>query len=47
MLGKKGPFAEFKTGLGALSTIDEKKAAGQAVNEATVAVADRPGGATP
>jgi phenylalanyl-tRNA synthetase alpha chain len=35
LLGKRGPFAMFKTGLGALATIDEKKAAGQAVNEAT------------
>jgi phenylalanyl-tRNA synthetase alpha chain len=39
LLGKRGPFATFKTGLGALATVDEKKAAGQAVNEATVAVA--------
>ncbi len=38
LLGKRGPFATFKTGLGALPTIDEKKAAGQAVNEATIAV---------
>ncbi len=35
LLGKKGPFAEFKTRLGALATVDEKKAAGQAVNAAT------------
>jgi phenylalanyl-tRNA synthetase alpha chain len=28
----------FKTGLGALATVDERKAAGQAVNEATNAV---------
>ncbi len=35
LLGKKGPFAEFKTRLGALATVDEKKAAGHAVNEAT------------
>jgi phenylalanyl-tRNA synthetase alpha chain len=41
LLGKRGPFATFKTGLAALSTVEEKKAAGQAVNEATVAVADR------
>jgi phenylalanyl-tRNA synthetase alpha chain len=40
LLGKRGPFATFKTGLGALSTVDEKKAAGQAVNEATTAVAE-------
>jgi phenylalanyl-tRNA synthetase alpha chain len=39
LLGKKGPFAEFKTRLGALATVDEKKAAGQAVNEATTSVA--------
>jgi phenylalanyl-tRNA synthetase alpha chain len=35
VLGKKGPFAEFKTRLGSLATVDEKKAAGQALNEAT------------
>lgn len=40
LLGKRGPFATFKTGLGALSTVDDKKAAGKAVNEATSAVAD-------
>jgi phenylalanyl-tRNA synthetase alpha chain len=39
LLGKKGPFAEFKTKLGGLATADEKKAAGQAVNEATQRVA--------
>ena len=39
LLGKKGPFAEFKTRLGSLPTVDEKKAAGQAVNEATASVA--------
>jgi phenylalanyl-tRNA synthetase alpha chain len=38
LLGKRGPFATFKTGLGALATVDEKRAAGQAVNEATTAV---------
>ena len=38
LLGKKGPFAEFKTRLGSLATVDEKKAAGQAVNEATALV---------
>ena len=38
LLGKKGPFAAFKTRLGSLATVDEKKAAGQAVNEATSAV---------
>jgi phenylalanyl-tRNA synthetase alpha chain len=41
LLGKRGPFATFKTGLGALKTVDEKRAAGQAVNEATSAVVDR------
>ena len=35
LLGKKGPFAEFKTRLGGLATVEEKKAAGQALNEAT------------
>ena len=39
LLGKRGPFATFKTGLGALATVEEKKAAGQAVNEATLSVA--------
>lgn len=34
LLGKKGQLAELKTRLGGLGTIDEKKAAGQAVNEA-------------
>jgi phenylalanyl-tRNA synthetase alpha chain len=38
LLGKRGPFAEFKTRLGALATVEEKKAAGQALNEATQAV---------
>ena len=41
LLGKRGPFATFKTGLGALATVEEKRAAGQAVNEATAAVVDR------
>ena len=39
LLGKRGPFAEFKTRLGGLPTVDEKKAVGQAVNEATQRVA--------
>ena len=39
LLGKRGPFAEFKTRLGSLPTADEKKAAGQALNEATQTVA--------
>ncbi len=38
VLGKKGPFALFKTRLGALATVEEKKVAGQTVNEATLAV---------
>ena len=38
LLGKKGPFASFRTQLGALATVDEKKAAGQAVNEAVDSV---------
>jgi phenylalanyl-tRNA synthetase alpha chain len=38
LLGKKGPFAEFKAGLGRLATPEEKKAVGQAVNDATTAV---------
>src|SRR6185503_2696481 len=41
LLGKRGPFATFKTGLGALTTVEAKRAAGQAVNEATSAVVDR------
>lgn len=38
LLGKKGVFAGFKTSLGSLATVDEKKAAGQALNEASQAV---------
>jgi phenylalanyl-tRNA synthetase alpha chain len=38
LLGKKGELALLKTKLGALATIDEKKAAGQALNEAMAAV---------
>ncbi len=41
LLGKRGPFATFKTNLGGLASVDEKRAAGQAVNEATAAVVDR------
>jgi phenylalanyl-tRNA synthetase alpha chain len=41
LLGKRGPFATFKSGLAVLTTVEEKKAAGQAVNEATTAVAER------
>lgn len=39
LLGKRGPFAGFKAQLGRLATPEEKKSAGQAVNEATQAVA--------
>jgi len=38
LLGKSGPLATFKKGLGSLATVDEKKAAGQAVNDAVQAV---------
>jgi phenylalanyl-tRNA synthetase alpha chain len=38
LLGKKSPLALLKTGLGKLSTVDEKKAVGQALNEAMLAV---------
>ena len=38
LLGKRGDLALLKTRLGSLATIDEKKAAGQAVNEAMTAV---------
>jgi phenylalanyl-tRNA synthetase alpha chain len=40
LLGKKGALAVLKTQLGSLATVDEKKAAGQALNEATTAVQD-------
>ncbi|MGZ4737805.1 MAG: phenylalanine--tRNA ligase subunit alpha [Ilumatobacteraceae bacterium] len=40
LLGKRGPFASFKSSLAGLATVDEKRAAGQAVNEATAAVAE-------
>jgi phenylalanyl-tRNA synthetase alpha chain len=39
LLGKRGPFAGFKTRLGSLPSAEERKAAGQAVNEATQRVA--------
>jgi phenylalanyl-tRNA synthetase alpha chain len=39
VLGKRGPFTEMKTRLGGLATVEEKKAAGQALNEATQRVA--------
>jgi phenylalanyl-tRNA synthetase alpha chain len=38
LLGKKGPFAAFKVGLGRLSTVDEKRTAGQALNDAVTTV---------
>jgi len=38
LLGKKSPLALLKTGLGKLTTVDEKKAAGQSLNEAMLAV---------
>jgi phenylalanyl-tRNA synthetase alpha chain len=38
LLGRKGPFAGFKAGLGRLGTPDEKRGAGQALHEATAAV---------
>jgi len=40
LLGKKGALAQLKTRLGSLATVDEKRAAGQAVNEAMAAVSD-------
>ena len=40
LLGKKGALAQQKTRLGSLDSIDEKKAAGQAINEALSAVSD-------
>ncbi|MEX2625275.1 MAG: phenylalanine--tRNA ligase subunit alpha, partial [Ilumatobacteraceae bacterium] len=39
LLGKKGELAGFKRQLGSLGSVDEKKAAGAAVNEALAAVA--------
>jgi phenylalanyl-tRNA synthetase alpha chain len=39
LLGKQGELAGFKRGLGSLATVDEKKVAGQAVNDAMQAVA--------
>ena len=38
LLGKKGDLAQLKTGLGRLESIDDKKAAGQAINDALAAV---------
>jgi phenylalanyl-tRNA synthetase alpha chain len=40
LLGKRGPLATLKSGLGALGSVDAKKAAGQALNEVQRAVAD-------
>ena len=39
LAGKKGELAQLKTRLGSLESIDEKKAAGQAINDAMTAVA--------
>ncbi len=38
LIGKKGDLAQLKTRLGSLETIEEKKAAGQAINDAIAAV---------
>lgn len=40
LAGKKGELAQLKTKLGALETVEEKKAAGQAINEAISTVGD-------
>jgi phenylalanyl-tRNA synthetase alpha chain len=40
VLGKKGSLTDLKTGLGKLSTIEEKKQAGAALNEASAIVAE-------
>ncbi len=40
LTGKKGELARLKTRLGSLETIDEKKDAGQAINDALAAVTD-------
>ena len=40
VLGKKGTLTDLKTGLGKLSTIEEKKQAGSALNEASATVAE-------
>ena len=34
VLGKRGPLATIKTGLGALATVEDRKAAGRALNDA-------------
>jgi len=38
LIGKKGDLARLKTRLGSLDTVEEKKAAGQAINDAVAAV---------
>jgi phenylalanyl-tRNA synthetase alpha chain len=40
LLGKKGPFATMKSRLGGLASVDDRKAVGAALHEATTAVAD-------
>ncbi|MGE5209777.1 MAG: phenylalanine--tRNA ligase subunit alpha, partial [Acidobacteriota bacterium] len=40
LLGKKGDLAQLKTRLGSLASIDDKKAAGAAINDALAAVTD-------
>ena len=40
LLGKKGALAQLKTQLGGLATVEEKRTAGQAVNEAMEKVAE-------
>jgi phenylalanyl-tRNA synthetase alpha chain len=40
LLGKKGPFTSFKTNLGSLATVDEKKAAGQVLHQAVATVTE-------
>jgi phenylalanyl-tRNA synthetase alpha chain len=40
LTGKKGALAQLKTRLGSLDSIDDKKAAGAAINEALAAVTD-------
>ncbi len=39
LLGKRGDLAQLKTRLGSLATVDERRAAGQQLNEAVYAVA--------
>jgi phenylalanyl-tRNA synthetase alpha chain len=38
LLGKRGPFAAFKVAIGKLATVDDKRTAGQAVNDAVTTV---------